>query len=528
MKKMFVSCVAMAAMLVAVAVQAADRPLRMAYDIGDISTLDPHRASAHVDRLISAMVFNGLVRVPPGEANVATIEPDLAESWSVGPDGKTWLFKLRKGVMFHPWKNQPGYEMTAEDVVFSYKKAMDTANSSYASEYSGFGFEAVDPYTVRITTPEPLSETLMLAKVMDYAGGFVISKRAYEELGPNGFRFNPVGTGPFMFKTYTPKQRVTFAANDRYYRGKPKLPGVELLLMPDVSSRGIALRTGELDVIEGSSETSWVQLMRGFPGITVDVFGPGSASVLFLNIKMKPLDDLRVRQAIAYALSREEVVAAIGAETATPLLSPFPGEFMPGGLTAEEVRAKKLDYPYNVAKAKQLLAEAGYPNGINLDVIHTQLAVMLRPFESVQAQLRKAGINLNLKIVDHPTFHAMTRKDASPIVHYMAWRPNADVFLSRFYDSSADIITGSKPDTNFSHYAAVDKLVTEARMSSDPAKQSALWKQASEQILRDLPVIPVFQGRFAIARRSNVELGYTFKANHTYFLPINETVDIKK
>src|SRR5690606_29863898 len=163
-----------------------------------------------------------------------------------------------------------------------------------------------------------------------------------------------------------------------------------------------------------------------------------------LNTAKAPLDDLKVRQALAHALSRDEVVAAIGPETAMPLYAPFPGEDRPGGLATEEVKAQKLDYPHNVDRAKELLTEAGYPNGISLDVVHTELAVMLRPMENVQAQMRKAGINLNLRVVDHPTYHAMIRDDASQIVHYMAWRPNADNFLSKFYHSSADITTGAK------------------------------------------------------------------------------------
>ncbi|SMF36780.1 peptide/nickel transport system substrate-binding protein [Tistlia consotensis] len=517
----------MACLLVAVTLstaQAADRALRMAYDIGDIATLDPHRGSSHVDRAIADMLFNGLVRVPPGQANISTVEPDLAESWEVGDGGKRWVFHLRHGVMFHPWKDHPAYEMTADDVVFSLEKAMDPKTSAYASEYDGFTVKALDRYTVEIDTAQPVSETLFLAKVMNYAGGFIVSKKAYEDLGPDGFRLHPVGTGPFMFKDYVPKERISFVANERYFRGKPKLPGVELLFMPDVSARGIGLRTGELDLIQGSSEESWVKLMRSYPGISVKVFGPGSASILFLNTKSKPLDDIRVRQAIAYALSRQAVVAAIGAETATPLYAPFPGEYLPGGLTTEEVRAKGLDYPTDIAKAKALLAEAGYPDGISLDVVHTELAVMLRPMENIQAQLRKAGINLNLKVVDHPTFHSLIRKDASQIVHYMAWRPNADVFLTRFYDSSSDITAGSKPDTNFSHYSGVDGLIAEAKATTDARKQAELWKRASVQILEDLPAIPVFQGRVAMGVRDTVDLGYDLDANLAFFIPITETV----
>lgn len=508
------------------AVSAADRDLKVAYDIGDINSMDPHRASSHVDRAIASMVFNGLVRLPAGSANMGDIEPDLAESWEQGEDAVTWTFKLRPGVMFHGWDGGEAYEMTAEDVVFSLQKAMDAEQSAYSGEYTGMVVDATDDMTVTITTPEPLSETLMLAKLMNYGAGFIVSKRAYEDMGAEGFRLHPVGTGPFGFSSYTPQSEVGLVANDAYFRGAPKLPGVDVMFMPDVSARGIGLRTGELDVIEGSSEQSWVQLMEGYPDIDVQVFGPGSASVLFMNMSQPPLDDLRVRQAIAHAISRDAVVAAIGPATATPLLAPFPGEYLPGGMTNEEVTSAGATYDFDPEKAKTLLAEAGYPDGITLKVIHTELSVMLRPMENIQAQLRQSGITLDLQVVDHSTYHSLIRDDASQIVHYMAWRPNADVFLTRFYDSASDISTGSAPDTNFSHYDGVDDLIAEARNTVDATEQAALWSQASEQILRDLPSIPVFQGRSAIAHTKALELDYELEGNLAFFMPVTEKTDI--
>lgn len=517
---------AVAAVGMASSATAADRALRVAYDIGDISSMDPHRASSHVDRAIASMVFNALVRLPAGDANVANVEPDLAEGWTVNDEGTVWTFTLREGVEFQSWEGGTTDPLTAEDVVFSFQKAQDPARSAYSGEYEGMTFTAIDDRTVEITTPVPLSETLMLGKVMNYGGGFIVSKDAYEQLGAEGFRMRPIGTGPFAVEAYTPTSGVNFSAHADYFRGTPKLPGVDVLFMPDVSARGVGLRTGELDVIEGSSEQSWVQLMRGYPGIEVEVFGPGSASVLFLNMDRAPLNNLKVRQTLAHALSREAVVAAIGPETATPLYAAFPGEFLPGGLTTEEVTERGLDYPHDIEKARELLTEAGHPDGITLDVVHTELAVMLRPMENVQAQLRQAGINLNLRVVDHPTYHSLTRDDASHVIHYMAWRPNADVFLTRFYDSASDITTGSAPDTNFSHYDAIDDLIEKARASTDSQEQADLWKEASTKILEDLPVIPVFQGRAAIARSQNVEIGYELEGNLAFFMPVTELTDI--
>lgn len=506
---------------------AASRNLRVAFDVGDLSGMDPHRASAHVERGVASLMFNGLVRLPPGDANIASVKPDIAKSWSVSQDGRAWTFSLRDDVKFHPWGGKPAQPLRAEDVVFSLTKAADVSRSSYSGEYTGFKFTAVDDLTVRIETPAPLSETLMLAKVMNYGGGFIVSKAASEAM-KDKFALQPVGTGPFMFEKFTPKSGVTFKANPDYFRGRPTLPGLEMLFMPDLSARSIGLRSGELDVIEGSSEAGWAGLMRRYPKVKVDVFGPGSASILHLNTAKAPLNDVRVRRALAHALSREAVVAAIGPETAMPLYAPFPGEFLPGGLSTDEVKARKLDYPFDIERAKALLAEAGYANGITLEVVHTELAVMLRPMENIQAQMRKAGIDLRLRVVDHPTYHAMTRADASQIVHFMAWRPNADIFLTRFYHSSTDVTTGAKKDTNFSHYAAIDALIDAARVSPDAGKQAELWRQASVKILEDLPAIPVFQGRAAFARNAAVEYGYELKSNLAFFVPITELTDIKE
>jgi len=507
----------------------ATRDLRVAFGVSGINSMEPARASAHIERAVASMVFNGLVRLPAGSANVADVEPDLAKSWTRTDDGRTWIFKLRKGVMFQGWEGGAPYELTAEDVVFSLKRAQDPKSSNYASDYKGMTFTAVDPYTVEIRTPDPISETLMLAKVMNYGGGFIISKRAFESLGAQKFRQHPVGTGPFAFKAYKPGREVDFVANANYFRGKPKLPGVEIKFMPDQSSRTIGLRTQELDVIEGSSEQSWVNQMKQYPHIKIETFGPGSSSVLFLNEDTPPLDKLKVRQALAYAISRKAVVAAIGQETAQPLYAPFPGKFLPGGLTNEEVDRLGLAYHYDVNKAKKLLAEAGYPNGITLKVIHTELSVMLRPMESIQAQLRDAGIKLDLQVVSHSTFHALIRKDASQIVHYMAWRPSADAFLNEFYKSDSDITKGRDPVANFSHYsnAEVDDLIAKAHREVDSAKQAEMWKKASVQILKDLPVIPIFQARSVIAHTDRLELGYTLNSNLAFFMPITEKTDLK-
>ena len=502
-----------------------EKVLTIAFDAGDLKTLDPHFAAATQDRAVVDMIFNGLVRYKPGDITV--FEPDLAERWEVSEDGKVWTFYLRKGVICHPWGDNPGYELTAEDVVYSLRKSADPARSAYAGEYTGMSFEAVDKYTVKITLERPLSEALMLPKLADYAGGFIVCKKAVEDLGDEAFKTHPVGTGPFIFESYSPMEKVVLVKNERYFRGAPKLDRVVVRYMPDVSAREYGLETGELDVIEGPPEQPWVEKMRAKPETVVDIFGPGETAVLHLNMSKEPFDDLKVRKAVAYCLSRAEVRAAIGEAISAPLWGAVP-EVLAGGLTREEAAVAGLLYEADREKARWLLAEAGYPEGFSAEVVISERAEYLLPMENIQAQLRECGIDIKLKVVDHPTMHTLIRQDVNPIVLYVAWRPNADVFLTRFYHSDSIVVVGKKPDTNFSHYTGIDELIEAARTELDTELQVLFWKQAQLKLLIDMASYPLYIKQFVYARKPYVDYGYELKSTLALYPQINELTDIKK
>lgn len=498
--------------------------LRIAFDAADLKTLDPHYAAATMDRAVVDMLFNGLVRYRPGDITV--FEPDLAESWEVSTDGLTWTFHLRRGVQVHPFPGAPeGYELTSEDVVFSLHKAADKDRSAYAGEYVGMRFEAVDPYTVRIILDKALSPSLFLPKVADYAGGFIVPKGPYEALGPR-FATNPVGTGPFQFAEYVPTQKVRLVRNDRYFRGAPLLAGVEVWYVPDVTARLSALVTGEVHMIEGVREQAWVEAVKRMSGVVVDVFGPGETEVLHLNMSKDPVSDLRVRQAIAYALSREEVITAIGPDVAEPLCAAVP-PYLAGGLACAEVAEKGLLYETNLELARNLLAAAGYPNGFEISAYITERASYRKPFENVQAQLARVGIRLNITVVDHSSFHTLIRQDVNPLVHYEAWRPSADAFLTRFYHSASIVVTGAKPDTNFSHVTAVDGLIEAARYELDPARQAELWKEAQVKLLEELASYPLYVLKFVFARSEKVDYGYELKSSLALYPQVTELTRLK-
>ena len=161
--------------------------------------------------------------------------------------------------MCHPGPSSEAYPLTSADVVASLQKSANSETSAYAGEYAGMTVEAVDERTVAITMDSPLSPTLFLPKVANYSGGFILCMQAYDAMGAEAFRTNPVGTGPFMFSNYTPQNCVELVANDDYFRGAPKLAGVSVRYMADASSREIGLQSGDLDVIAGLPEAQWVE-----------------------------------------------------------------------------------------------------------------------------------------------------------------------------------------------------------------------------------------------------------------------------
>ncbi|MGN6485728.1 MAG: ABC transporter substrate-binding protein, partial [Thermomicrobiales bacterium] len=277
---------------------AGDRPtLRLGTNSADIANLDPHMASGTQDRSIVDMVFNGLVRFKPGDSS--QFEPDLAtEMPTASDDGKTWTFTLREGVKVHPSASTGAYDLTSADVLFSFQKAANADTSSYAGNYAGWSFAAPDPATFVITLAEPLSEALFLPQVANYSGGYIVPQAAYEALGADGFKSAPVGTGPFAFNAYTPQNSVLLAAHDAYFRGAPKLGGVEVRFVADSTSRELALQSGDLEVIVGLPEAQWVDRMNGMDGLHVDVFGVGEVVFLNLDVNHEILKDAKVREAI--------------------------------------------------------------------------------------------------------------------------------------------------------------------------------------------------------------------------------------
>lgn len=496
------------------AASAQTRPmLRISSGASDVGTLDPDRATATADVGMESEIFNALVEFAPGSMNPKDIGPGLAASWDVSPDSTVWTFHLRKGVQFHG-----GYgELKASDVVYSLERAADPKHSSFSADFSVISkVEAVDDYTVRVTLKYP--DASFLGVVSNYHGGFIISKAAAEKLGDK-FGLMPIGTGPFAFKKSVPQQYVELDANDAYFRGKPKLGGVIYRMIPSDSARELAVQSGEIDLAYGKREQRWVTRMSAQSGIKVDVFDPAEYRTLYLNRKFKPLDELKVRQAIADAVNVDEILHFAGSAVTVKGCSSVP----PGYLGED---CSMGPYPYDVSQSKKLLAEAGFPNGITIHSIVSNISAQEPIMEVIQAQLAKAGIKLDMDVVDHATYQAKSRQDLSEMVFYGAARfPTAGAYLQEFYDS-ASAIGSPTAMSNFSHCAVADQDIRAARVAPDPTRQIALWKDAQLKIRADVCAVPLFGLKQVWIHREAVHYGYTLKGDLNLQPPVTEATSL--
>ncbi|MCB1492736.1 MAG: polyamine ABC transporter substrate-binding protein [Rhodobiaceae bacterium] len=466
----------------------------------DVSQLDPDYAANTTDRTVVAWIFNGLVRFKPGSTDPASIEPDLAESWEASDDKLVWTFHLRKGVQW-----QKGYgEMTADDVVFSLNKASSKETSAYASDYAAFkAVEAVDSYTVKITLEHQIPS--LLGVIANYSGGFIVPKKAVEEKGESWTR-DPVGSGPFEVDQITPGQSITFKANENYFRGAPMIKTVDFRFLPESASRDLAFKAGEIDAGAGVQNKNWLARMKAEPGVVIDVFAPAEEAQLHLNTTKSPLDNLKVREAISLAINQDQMVQFQGDGFTQAGQSAVPSNNL--GFTADNGMLG-----YDPAKAKALLAEAGFADGFTIPMINSQDMQLANLGQLVQAQLAEIGITVDIQPVEHATYHQLIRKDASPMVIYSAARfPVADVYLTQFFYSPSTVATPTAV-TNFSHCNVADEEILAAKTEPDPDKQIALWQEAQKKIMGNVCSVPLVETRLVWARKETLDWGYELKGS---------------
>jgi peptide/nickel transport system substrate-binding protein len=447
-------------------------------------SLDPHASILGQSQAIARFMFRGLTRfaIKDGKVTTAEVEPDLAESWTLSPDGTVWTFKLKKGVQFHK-----GFgELRAEDVKFSFERQINrTAGMRFGVNLEVIkSIEVVDPYTVQIALKA--FDPIFLLRMVGYQQGYIVSKKAAEKDGEQ-FKWNPVGTGPFYFDRHLPREKVVLKAFDKYHAGRPQIDEVNYFDVPEDATKLIGLEKGTFDLLYPEVVTADFADQVKKMGAVIDRRGPGSQERFYINMTKPPFDDIRVRKAFMHAIDRRAIK-----ETMYPGgLARLASSCLPTGYFGHI----PMEFPeYNPELAKKLLAEAGYPNGFTIKNYFISKSFFYpKVLTLAQEQLRKAGIIVELQVVEHATFHENIRKNLDPFVLYGGTRiTDADPWLSLFFDSREipDPATGNK-GTNFAHYRAIDDLLIAGRLERDVKKRAAIYHEAQKRIQRDVVCLPI-------------------------------------
>jgi peptide/nickel transport system substrate-binding protein len=447
-------------------------------------TLDPHSSTLGQSQAIARFMYRGLTRfaIKDGKVTTAEVEPDLAESWTLSPEGTVWTFKLKKGVQFHK-----GFgEMTAEDVKFSFERQINKApGARYGVNLDVIkSIEVVNPHTVQIVLKA--FDAIFLLRMVGYQQGYILSKKAVEKHGEQ-FKWNPVGTGPFYFERHSPREKLVLKAFDRFVGGRPQIDEVHWFDVPEDATKLIGLEKGTFDLLYPEAVTADVADQVKKMGAVIDRRGPGGQERFYINMTKPPFDDIRVRKAFMHAIDRKAIKETM----------------YPGGLARLAISCVPPGYfghipmqfpEHNPELAKKLLAEAGHPNGFTVKPYFISKSFFYpKVLTLAQEQLKKVGINVEIQVVEHATFHENIRKNLNPFVLYGGTRiTDADPWLSLFFDSKEipDPATGNK-GTNFAHYRGMDDLLAAGRVERDTKKRAAIYAEAQKRMERDLVCLPI-------------------------------------
>src|SRR5579859_6933424 len=432
-------------------------------------TLDPHFAATNQEMLIIRNIYNGLLKYKPDSTELTG---DLATSWDVSQDGLTYTFKLRQDV---EWQKGFGH-FTANDVKASFDRlrAPET-KSPFAGSISMLQeVQVVDDYTVKFILNAPYAAFLQL--LTDYRAGPIVNAKAVQQYGKD-FDWNPVGTGPYQFVSGVPKQEATITAFDKYFGGPPPIKTIITRTVPDVNDQVIGLENGQYDMLLTAPNDSAVVKQLTDKGFTRSIFSRNLPEVLLMNVTVKPFDDLKVRQAIAYAVPRQQFIDLATNGLGRPWYSPVPEVFF--GATTDVPHLE-----HDVAKAKQLLTDAGYPNGLDvtLNVYDTQKIQS----DVLLEQLKQVGIRATEEVLDQPTFigRVIQNGGINFALHCCQRQPDADIILG-------DMFSPKYRGAIYISHADLEADLAAARTELDVAKRQQLYVDLQKKIINDALMVPI-------------------------------------
>ncbi len=433
-------------------------------------TTDPAFAVGDPITLVHYLLHNQIVRLGTN----MDILPELAESWQIGPDNKSVTFQVRRGVTF-----QDGTLFTAESVKYNLDRCLDVnvpcISKTKIEQISSI--DVLDDYTVRVNLKNQYRP--ILAALAEIAG-FMASPTAIEKY--NSYDDNvgdygkfPTGTGPFVMSEWIPERKLLLTKFDNYWEpGKPYLDAIEFIPLPEGTSGIAMLRTGETDIMEISPRE--IPLLADNPNVKTVGYDSGRTYHFQLNAAKAPLDNVKLRQAMAYAMDRQTFIDTVFAGEGRPAYS-----IVGQGFAFDP---SFQDFKFDLQKAKSLLAEAGFANGVDVDIMCRTSGIWIDVCEAFQAMMAPAGINMKIDATSRAAYTPRrANQEFTMLPSYRTPLGDVHLLIGELYQA------GGRGNYILYQNSEVDKLLLKAGGLFDLTEANAIYKQVQRLIAQDVPAI---------------------------------------
>ena len=468
------------------------------------SSLDPAIAWNVIDWQIEHDIYQGLLQYAPksGEAGtelipcLATEVPSTANG-GISADGKVYTFHLRTGVKFQPPVNR---EVTAEDFKYSFERMMSSPRAPATSFYMGVvgadafmkgkateitGYKVVDPTTIQITLKSP-DLSFLNAITMDFCD---VVPKEWVDKWTKQFNRHPLGTGPFVFQKWTAGREIVLTRNPQYWEaGKPYLDTIDYQLSFSPSTALLKLERGEVDVLGDGVPTADLVRVQADPNLKKQIYSQPlvAISYMFMNVQMKPFDNVKVRQALSWAINRDKLVKLQGGQAMS--LWQFYPKGMPG------YQEGKVMYGYDPAKAKQLLAEAGYPDGFKTMLYTDNVDPNPKLWTSVQADLAAVGVQAQLKTMSNNSYYTQQGTPGLLTAGSFGWWmdfPDPSDWIGPLF-SKASAVEGGM-NSSFWWSPQLETMFVDAQKMTDPVARIQKFSDMQDYIATQAPYVPCYQ-----------------------------------
>ncbi len=458
--------------------------LVIAMDISDAVSMDPARAYEFTSVLVVNQIYDKLVdfELP----DLTKVVPEVAESWEVMDDGKTWIFKIRKGITF-----ANGDPLTADAVVFSLQRVLklqQTASwvlSQFVS--SPDQISKVDDYTVKIVLDEPYAPSFFLATLTFTTSAIVnpnevLAHEKEGDLGSEWLTDHGAGSGPFILERWVRDQEIVLVANENYWRGPPKLKKIILKHVPEPGNQLLLMKKGDVDIAWDLLIDQLLEL-EGVPGIKVSRIPALFISYVGMNVKFEPFSNEKVREAVRYCIDYDAIINDILKGGAIRWQTVIPKGLL-GALDEQP-------FTRDVEKAKQLLAEAGYPDGFEVEMLTPPTPPQIDIATLIQANLLECGIKVKIVQMTAAEMYEKYRKQGHQMI-LAAWGsdyPDPDNNAKAFGNYRVKQLAWR--NVWYDDYAA--DLAEKAAKEFDQQKRDEMYKELAGYILHKGPYAVLYQ-----------------------------------